>query len=160
MQCSGTDAENCLTPPQVEAVRKIYAPVRNPRTGAEIFPGLEPGSEMGWAGLAGGPEPMSIPTDYYKYVVFKDPSWDFKTLDFDKDVTLADTLDQQGGDLNATNPDLRAFVARGGKLLLYHGWDDPLVAPLNSVNYYLAVSKTSGGAVHDSVRLFMAPGMD
>ena len=116
IQCKAGDAPECLTAAQVDAVRKIYAPLKNPRTGAEIFPGLEPGSELGWAGLAGGPEPMSIPTDYFKYVVFKNPAWDYKTIDFDKDVALADALDH--GDDNAIDPNLRTFVSRGGKLLL------------------------------------------
>jgi feruloyl esterase len=159
IQCATTDGPTCLTAAQVEAVRKIYAPVKNPRTGVELFPGLEPGSELGWAGVAGGPEPMSIATDYYKYIVFKNPAWDFKTLDFDKDVALADKLDD-GAD-NAIDPNLKAFFSRGGKLLMYHGWIDPLVAPRNSVNYYTSVTKALGSAakVDDAMRLFMVPGM-
>ena len=102
---------------------------------------------------------MSIATDYYKYIVFKNPDWDFKTLDFDKDVARADALDR--GDDNAIDPNLNAFFARGGKLLMYHGWADPLVAPENTVNYYADVVKASGGAaaVNNSLRLFMVPGM-
>ena len=60
IQCAAGDSSGCLTPPQVEAVRRIYAPAKNPRTGAEIFPGLEPGSETGWVAMAGGPRPLSI----------------------------------------------------------------------------------------------------
>ena len=157
--CNGADGPTCLTGPQVEAARKIYAPLKNPRTGSEIFPGLAVGSELGWAGLAGGPAPMSISTDYYKFVVFKNPAWDYRTFDFDKDVALADALDN--GDDNALDPDLGAFVGRGGKLLMYHGWADMAVAPQNSVNYYTSVVNALGGAdkTEDSVRLFMAPGM-
>ena len=160
IECHGDDAPTCLTASQVEAVRKIYATVKNPRTGAEIFPGLEPGSELGWSGLAGGPKPMSIPDEYFKYIVFKDPAWDFRTFDFDKDVARAEAADN--GDMNATDPDLKAFLDHGGKLLMYHGWDDPVVAPQNTVNYYENVVKTLGGVdkVKDSVRLFMGPGMD
>jgi len=159
IQCSGEDSLTCLTAAQVAAARKIYAPATNPRTGREIFPGLEPGSEMGWTGLAGGPDPFSTATDYFKYIVFENPSWDYKTLDFDKDVARADTMDR--GTLNAVDPNLKGFVDRGGKLLLYHGWNDQLIAPENSVNYYLSVVKALGGAdkVNDAVRLFMAPGM-
>jgi feruloyl esterase len=159
IQCVAEDTSTCLTAAQVEAARKIYAPAKNPRTGAEIFPGLEPGSELGWAGLAGGPAPMSIGTDYFKYIVFKNPAWDFKTFDFDQDVALADTLDH--GDDNAIDPNLAAFFSRGGKLLMYHGWSDMLIAPRNSVNYYTSVAGASGGAarVTDSMRLFMVPGM-
>jgi feruloyl esterase len=158
MQCAGANAPTCLTAPQVEAARRIYAPARNPRTGAEIFPGMEPGSEMGWAGLA-GPAPFAVSNDHYRFIVFKNPSWDFKTLDFDKDVALADA--QDAGLLNAIDPDLKAFVSRGGKLLMYHGWADQLIAPRNTVNYYTSVAKAMGGAdrVADAIRLFMVPGM-
>ncbi len=159
IQCHGDDEASCLTAAQVDAVRKIYSPAKNPRTGAEIFPGLEPGSELGWTGLASGPKPMSIPDDYFRFIVFKDPAWDFKTLDFDKDIAKAEALDH--GDMNATDPDLKTFVARGGKLLMYHGWSDPLVAPRNTVNYYEQVAQKLGGSdkAVDSVRLFMGPGM-
>jgi feruloyl esterase len=158
MQCAGADAPTCLTAPQVEAARRIYAPASNPRTGAEIFPGLEPGSEMGWAGLA-GPAPFGVSNDHYRFIVFKNPGWDFKTLDFDKDVALADA--QDAGLVNAIDPDLKAFVRRGGKLLMYHGWADQLIAPRNTINYYTSVAKAMGGAdnVADAIRLFMVPGM-
>ena len=157
LECKTGDAPECLTRPQVEAARKIYAPATNPRTRAEIFPGLAPGSENGWMALAGGPNPLSIATDHFKYVVFQDPNWDFKTLDFDRHVELADKIDN--GLLNATDPDLTPFIARGGKLLMYHGWNDQLIAPQNSINYYNSVLKAVGTKAADAVRLFMAPGM-
>ena len=158
MQCPAEDGPSCLTEAQVETARKIYAPVTNPRTGAEIFPGLERGSEAGWGGMAGA-TPFPISTDYYKYILFKDPAWDFRTLDFDKHVDQSDALDN--GDMNAIDPDLSAFVKRGGKLLLYHGWNDQLIAPRNTVNYYESVVKKMGGrtATDDSIRLFMMPGV-
>ena len=61
----------------------------------------------------------------------------------------------------ATNPDLSAFVKRGGKLLIYHGWSDGTVSPLETVRYYRDVVRTLGGLdrTQQSVRLFMAPGM-
>ena len=98
---------------QVEAARKIYAPATNPRTGKEIYPGLEPGSEMGWGPLA-GPRPLPIAVDEFKYEVFQDPNWDWRTLNFDADVARADKADN--GIINATDPNLREFIARGGKL--------------------------------------------
>jgi feruloyl esterase len=159
IQCQGDDTSNCLTPPQVETARKIYTPAKNPRTGQEIFPAMEPGSELGWAGLAGA-QPFSIPVDHFKYVVFKDPNYDWRTLNFDSDVALADKIDN--GTINAIDPNLKPFVGHGGKLLLYHGWNDQLIAPRNAVNYYQSVLDTMGGAskVADSVRLFMVPGMN
>lgn len=159
IQCAADDTDACLTAPQVEAARRIYAAAMNPKTGVAIFPGLEPGSELGWAGLAGGPAPMSIATDYFKFIVFKSPSWDFKTFDFDRDVARADMADTAV--VNAIDPNLNAYFSRGGKLLMYHGWSDMLIAPRNSVNYYTRAVTASGGAaaVRDSMRLFMAPGM-
>jgi feruloyl esterase len=156
---AGTDTTACLTSTQVAAARKIYGPARNPRTGAEIYPGLEPGSEMGWGALAAGPAPLSISADHFRYIVFGNPEWDYKTLDFDKDIAKADAIDN--GLLNATNPNLRAFFNRGGKILMYHGWNDQLIAPGNSINYYNSVVKELGpDTVSKSFRLFMAPGME
>jgi feruloyl esterase len=155
LQCKAGDAESCLTTAQVEAARKIYAPARNPRTGKEIFPALQPGSELGWAGLA-GPEPVREAVEFFQYVVFNDQKWDFRTLDFDRDVDRAEKAASQI--IDATDPDLQPFFSRGGKVLLYHGWNDQLVAPMNSVNYYQSVVGTTRNAT-ESIRLFMMPGM-
>ena len=154
------DSPDCLTARQVEAARKIYAGARNPRTGRQIFPGLPPGSERGWGAMAAGPKLFSIPDDHFKYVVFRDPNWDFRNFNFDSDVTLTDKLDN--GTLNAIDPDLRKFAARGGKLLLYHGWNDQLIAAGNSVNYYTSVLEKMGGRAKTAgwFRLFMAPGVN
>ncbi|MGE5243221.1 MAG: tannase/feruloyl esterase family alpha/beta hydrolase, partial [Betaproteobacteria bacterium] len=155
--CKQGDGADCLTAPQVEAARKIYAGARNPRTGEQVFPGLEPGSEMQWAVMAGGPEPPIV-ASFFKYLIFKNPAWDFRTLNFDRDVARADAAEAKL--LNATNPDLDAFTSRGGKLLLYHGWSDGLIAPENSVNYYESVlNRLRARDPPDGVRLFMIPGM-
>ena len=158
LECKGADSAACLTTAQVEAARRIYSGVSNPRTKALIFPGLEPGSEMGWAVMA-GPQAFGIAQEHFKYVVFKDPSWDYRTLNFDSDIALAEKID--GGTINAMDPNLKPFIAHGGKLLQYHGWNDWQIAPLNSVNYYKSVEDKLGGAakVRDSYRLFMVPGM-
>ena len=158
LACKSGDSDSCLTPPQVEAARRIYAPARNPRTGATIFPGLLPGSEPGWAGLA-GPNPPFYATETFKYLAFNDPSWSPTTrpIDFDADVAKADAT---GAALNANNPDLRPFFARGGKIITYAGWADPLISPLNDVGFYDKVSSTVGAAQVDrSYRLYMVPGM-
>ncbi len=159
MACQGADSDDCLTAPQVEAARKIYAGPKNPRTGEQIFPGLAPGSELGWKAEAGGPEPFSIAMSYFRFVLFKDPQWDFRKLDYDRDLALMERA--HGKNLNAVDPNLRAFQEHSGKLLLYHGWADNLIAPLNSVNYYSSVVAALGGkAQTDSfLRLFMVPGM-
>jgi feruloyl esterase len=155
LQCKGDDASSCLTAAQVAAAKKIYAPARNPRTGKEIFPALEPGSELGWGGLA-GPEPVREAVEFFQYVVYNDPTWDFRTLDFDRDVARAEKAASQI--IDATDANLQPFFARGGKVLLYHGWNDQLVAPMNSVNYYQSVVAATKSATN-SIRLFMMPGM-
>ena len=158
LACQGADAAGCLTSAQVAAATRIYAGVKHPRTGAEIFPGLEAGSELQWGGPAGGPAPLAVAGDLFKYVVFKDPRWDFRTFDLERDYDAVHRIDSL--DLSPTSPDLEPFAARGGKLLIYHGWGDQNVAPRSSVKYHAKlVEKMGQKRVDDSVRLFFAPGM-
>jgi Tannase and feruloyl esterase len=160
LQCSGADAPTCLTAPQVEAAKKIYNAPTNPRTGEAIFPGLEPGSERGWAFMIGGKDPSEIGVAEFRDIVYHDPNWDWRTFDFDKGVALAEKLDHNT--ITANDPNLAQFFSRGGKLLMYHGWTDPLIASENSVNYYASVVDKMGGASKASgaIRLFMVPSMD
>jgi feruloyl esterase len=157
--CHGADGPDCLTAPQAEAVRKIYSPATNPRTGQQLFPSLVPGSELGWAVLGGGPEASPTITDQYKFVVFKDPHWDWRTFDFDKDMVRAETPENLV--MNGTNPNLKPFFSHNGKLIMYHGWSDPNITPLTTIQYYKTAMDTLGGAKNtaDSMRLFMVPGM-
>jgi feruloyl esterase len=157
-QCKGPDAPNCLTPAQVQAAKKIYAPLVDPRTGQEIFPGFEPGSELRWGGTTGGPAPSLLSNDLFKYVVFKDPNWDFRTLDVSRHLDMARKIDN--GDLSPTSANIQAFVGRGGKFLIYHGWGDQNVAPQHSTQYYDRLVAAMGKSrVEDSVRVYMVPGM-
>ena len=151
--CKGADAPTCLTPAQVEVARKIYA-----GPGATIFPGLERGSELGWATLS-GPKPMALANETYQYLVFKNPKWDYLTFDPARDIALADKV--AGPIMNSVDPDLKPFFEHGGKLLMYHGWADPGIAPENSVNYFSSVEDSVGGTLKatNSIRLFMVPGM-
>ena len=160
IQCGGARSTDCLTAPQVEAARKIYAGPKNPRTGEQIYSPLYPGCELGWAQLAGGAEPLNIPIDFFRFYVFQDPNWDYKTrrLNFDGDVALSDRAEI--APVNAVDPDLRKYFARGGKLLLIGGWGDNSVPPNVAVNYYKAVvAKTGAKPVRESMRFFMIPGM-
>ena len=157
--CKNGDGPSCLTAPQVDAAKKIYSSATNPRTGAVLFSSMVPGSELGWGVQAAGPEPSANIYDHFKYVVFKNPAWDWRTFDFDKGVALADQPDNAV--MNATDPNLKAFFAHSGKLLIYHGWADTNVPPLNTIKYYNSVLDTMGGAAKTSnnIRLFMEPGM-
>jgi feruloyl esterase len=154
--CKGADAPNCLTPPQLETAKRFYAPLKDPKTGDEVFPGFEPGSELRWAGLVGGPLVMA--DNLFKFVVFHDPNWDHLTLDVGQHLALAREMDN--GVVSPTSTDLKPFVGRGGKILIYHGWGDQNVAPLSSVEYYEKLITVLGQTqVNDSIRLYMVPAM-
>ena len=106
---------------------------------------------------------------FFRFFVFDDPAWDLRTFrftakdGFDSDIDLTET--KLAALFNAVNPDLGQFRGRGGKLIHYHGWSDPDITPLNSVNYYKSVVKAQGGDAHALAntqtfyRLFMVPGM-
>jgi feruloyl esterase len=158
--CGVQKNTGCLTKFQADAALKIYSGPINPRTKEEIYSPMYPGGELGWTQLAGGAQPLGIPLDFFKYYVFKDPNWDYKTrkLNFDSDVALADRADIAA--VNAVDPDLTKFFARGGKLLLVDGWSDTSVPPKVALNYYKAVvAKTGATPVRESMRFFMVPGM-
>ena len=156
-QCLGTSGDGCLTPAQVKAAKRIYSPAVNPRTKEVLFPGMPPGGEATWGALA-GERPFSIPADFFKYFVYDNAEWDWRRMDFDKDVAALDA--KYAAMFNAVDPDLSAFKARGGKLIMYHGWNDQLISPFNTINYYDNVTKVMGAAnTADFARLFMAPGM-
>jgi feruloyl esterase len=160
LQCTAGDRADCLTAPQVTALRTIYAGARNPRTGAPVAPPLMRGGETNWTPIAGAkPNPVSF--DHFRYFVMRDPNWDFRArpVDFDADMAAAHRQARRlSSDL--TDPDIRRFVARGGKLLLYAGWSDPFVPPQISVDYYnQVVARLGAKAAGESVRLFMVPGL-
>ena len=158
--CTAGDRGTCLTEAQVAAARKIYSGPVNPRTGQSIFPGLARGSETGWNGLSGD-QPFAYAQGMWRYALLNDPNWDYRLLDFDAMVAEADRTAEKIG-LQAVNTNLQPFFARGGKLLIYHGWNDPLISPFNSVNYYNGVlaATTSTPKAEDSIRLFMMPGVN
>jgi feruloyl esterase len=148
---AGREAGSCLTGPQVEAARKIYAGASHARTGEPVFPGLERGSELGWS-----PTPVGYAVDYFKYRVFNDPDWEPGRLDFDAHLTeVAKPANQV---LDAADPDLDRFRTRGGKLLMYQGWAEPGIPPRRLVEYYDDVQRQTADAA-DAIRLFMVPGM-
>jgi feruloyl esterase len=158
--CKNGDGPTCLTAPQVEAARKMYTSPDDPRGGKELFPPLVPGTELGWGVQAAGPDPTANMHDHFKYVIFKDPNWDWRTFRWEES-DIARTRTEEANVMNATNPNLRPLFSHNGKMIMYHGWSDTNVPGLSSVKYYKTVVDTLGGAkkTADSIRLFMAPGM-
>ena len=165
MACkTGTDGNDCLTAPQVMALDKLYLGPRN--SGGKVFPGRVEGGEDGpggWPLWITGATPGTglmylFTTGFFSNMVFDDANWDFKTFNFDSGVKLAD--DKQAKNLNATSTDLKGFKARGGKLIIYHGWSDAAISALNTIDYYNSLSAAMGpGQTDQFVRLFMVPGM-
>ncbi len=163
--CQGSDTPACLTAAQVDAVKKIY---QGP--GDKIYPGLLPGGEAtpgGWGQWITGSRPgtgghADLGLPFFKYIVFEDPAWDVRSFQFetasgfDNDVQFTDN--KLASIFNATNPDLSQFQSNGGKLIQYHGWSDPDITPLNSIDFYESVAKATPGA-NSFYRLFMVPGM-
>jgi feruloyl esterase len=159
LQCKVGQAEaSCLTPAQVSSVRALYAPVLNHR-GEVVMPGLVPGSELGWAAAAAA-QPIATALDAFKYLLKQDASWD--AARFDPAVDIDRMLQADRDDvLGSTSTDLKAFFDRGGKLLMYHGWSDAQVTPLNSVDYFTKVVERAGhSAIGRSLQLYMVPGMN
>ena len=169
---------NCLTAPQVEAVKKIWNGPRDAEGGV-LYPGLERGSEggpTGWLQWVTGREPgtgghTGLGLPFMKYIVYENPEWDFRTFRYTAPYGLESDVeyveDKVGRIFDAIDPDLRPFRAHGGKLIQYHGWADPDIPPMNSVNYYQSVVRTVGGSRPDALRdtkdfyrLFLVPGMN
>ena len=160
IQCSGVDGPSCLTARQVETARQMYVGPRNPRTGEQIFSPVYPGSELNWGSVMGA-QVAGAGKEFFKYFVFKDPTHDYVTqpINYDSHVALADRPDIQV--VNAIDPDIGKYVQRGGKLIMYKGWNDAGVPPGQPVDYYDRVVKTIGAkAADEAVRLYMVPGMN
>jgi len=163
--CKGGETDRCLTAPQVALMQDIYA---GPRTakGQSLYYGYSPGAEAGpggWAAWITGSAPekslgfgFSIP--FFSQMVYQNPAWDYRDFDAQRDVKAADA--KLASILNATDPDLKKFRDRGGKLILYHGWSDPAIPPLNAIHYYeSAVAKMGAAGSASFLRLYMVPGM-
>ncbi len=165
MLCKTEDSDKCLTAPQVTALKKLYQGPHDSR-GATIFPGLLPGAEegpAGWGLWITGPTPgkgllFAFGSGFFGGMVYDNPQWNINDADLDDAVKAADA--KFAKILNATEADLAPFKGRGGKLILFHGWDDPAISALNSIDYYHSVVNTMGQANTDAfARLYMVPGM-
>jgi feruloyl esterase len=167
LECQA-DRTECLTAVQVAALRKMYQGAKNPRTGAQLYPGWPVSSEAltvspqgapmsGWQQYWGNTEPTRAA--FWRHWVFRDPKWDWWSFDFDRHVTLAD--ERVGKMVDQVDPDISAFKSRGGKAIVYHGWQDPVSNPLDTINYYELVRSRQGSQQETDrfFRLFLVPGM-
>ncbi|SFV00516.1 tannase/feruloyl esterase family alpha/beta hydrolase [Pseudoduganella namucuonensis] len=175
--CKAGDEAGCLTGEQVEVVRKLYAGPVDARNGKRIYPGYPVGSEgitVGeddahpgwsnyWANHKKPGEPLRL--DFFRHWVYNDANWDWRAFNWGSDVDAV--LARIGATFDANNPDLRRFRARKGKLLMFMGWQDPVGAAGEAINYYNAVEATSPKTseqarredTQDFLRLYMVPGM-
>lgn len=161
LQCKSAASDNCLTEGEVATARAFYSGPTD-RNGKPRYHGWLPGSEMpdtfGWSFLQksiNGQPPFGA---LFKWVFGAD--WDWKGFDFDRDMPIVDA--RLNGIVNdATRGSLAAFAARGGKLIVFHGLADTLVAPGQSVAFFDRHAAQMGGVskLADSARLFLAPGM-
>lgn len=165
LRCKAGQTEGCLTAPQIASAKAIYG--GRMVGGKSMFPGYMPGAEAargGWQAWNTGTSRETyeesaghaISSQFLKYFVYGDPSFDFLKMDlgakYDRDRQKTAAV------LDATNADLSPFKKHGGKLIQYHGWNDPAIPPLGSVRYFGEVTKTTAGSA-EFYRLYMIPGM-
>jgi hypothetical protein len=163
--CKAGDSNSCLTQPQAATLKKLYDGSRDSK-GNLIFPGYLPGAEEGpggWASWITGPAPgksllVAFSVGFFSGMVYEKAEWEYQRANVDEAVAAADK--KFSNVLNATETNLNPFESRGGKLILYHGWGDAAISPLNSIDYYNAVVSRMGQKDADSfLRLYMVPGM-
>jgi feruloyl esterase len=170
---AGRDGASCLTRPQVTAVGKIMGGVRNPRTGRQIFAGwfasaaAAPGSWSLWItgpAVPGASIQAFFGNAYFGRIIHEIPApgiWDFSTFNFDSDMKSADQKPVGGSvTMNAVDPELGDFrrANHRGKIIHWHGWEDPAISAISSVDYYNEVVAANGDS-REFYRLFLAPGM-
>jgi para-nitrobenzyl esterase len=164
----------CFTIAEKEVLKLIYGydsyPWAEPATTAYPFGGeIDPGNWDWW--VIGGPYlapyfngypniQYAFAADYFKYLFFNDPDYDIHDFEPDNPDDLA-KVKPAADMVNATETDLSAFKAAGGKMIMYNGWSDPCITPLGTIKYYEAVLDTMGGTsqVDDFFRLYMIPGV-
>jgi hypothetical protein len=165
MLCKSGDSDSCLTEPQATALAKLYGGAKDVQ-GHQVFPGFLPGAEEGgggWGLWITGKEPgksllFAFGYGYFSNMVYSDAAWNYKTANFDRAVADADK--KNAHILNATDANLKPFTSRGGKLLMYHGWNDAAISAINSINYYNdVVAKLGAKDAASSMRLYMLPGV-
>ena len=167
LTCPAGDAPSCLTPAQVGAVRTVYdGPINS--AGVQLHPGFPPGHEDGGDGwqlwISGNPAPLGAPLhfifqdQFMRFFIFSNPAYNSLTFDLDTDAALVTATSPT---FDATNPDISAFKAAGGKLLMWHGQADPALTYERTVQYYNDLAKAMGNKnkIEGFYRLFLPEGM-
>lgn len=155
----GANGASCLNADQVFAMRSIYDGVRD-SAGNLLLPGFPAGSEMQLMALVGGERPFPVAYDYFNLLTYAgQEGWDWKAMNYA--AALSDARAYGSDILDVPYSGLGPFFARGGKLLLSHGWSDGLIPATNILPFYHGLYSALPAAQRDnSLRLFMAPGMD
>jgi feruloyl esterase len=163
----GTAAGECgsFTEADAEVIRKIWQGPRR-RDGSFLWYGLPKGADfLGLSGTMGtplAPRPNPITVEWWRYFLTQDPKWDWSGLTAAAYEQFWDqSVEEFSAVLATDNPDLSAFRDRGGKIVLWHGWSDPLIYPEGTIDYYRRVQEKMGGPENTSkfARLFLAPGI-
>ena len=176
LNCVQAETDECLTDEQITTLRAIYQGPRDARTGKQIFAGFPLGSEgmpygdhglPGWSNFWADPDEPSQPqrVDFFRYWVFRDANWDWWKFNWGSDVDVVTRT--MGPVLNATDPNLSRFRSRGGKLIMFMGWNDPVGSAVDAIDYYESVVARGTGSdasakladTQKFARLYMVPGM-
>jgi feruloyl esterase len=159
---SDSAAGSCLTQAQIDAAGRIYQGAHK-SDGTALFQGFARGSELKWPQMWASKTPGGSSWDFWRYSVFQDPQFRNIDFDFDRDADRGLSTIRAGmriADIYSVKPDLSAFRARGGKLIIYHGWADEQVTPFASLDLYSRIVAGQGQAGTDAfLRMFMLPGI-
>ena len=152
----GCADNECLTPEEAGAIDKIWGGARN-YAGELLWPGVERGNTFSLAGA----QPFNIAVAQPKYWVYLDPDWDWTTLNYENyEAFFNKTVEMVNPVIGTDDPDLSKFKEHGGKLIMYHGWADPLIMPQGTIKYYNEMQKTMGAdQIAEFATLYMVPGM-
>ncbi len=163
---AGKDAATCLSPAQVKVVREFYRGAHDTAGHQLVISGPMPGSELNWRGVLVPNAPgqsafgAKVATDTLQHEVLeKNPTERLSLKDLHFDRATFDSLKAAHALYDSTDPDLSKFAQAGGKLILWHGWADPHISPLNTIAYYTAVRRAmAAGRAETFARMYLFPG--
>jgi len=159
--------DECFTQVQIKAIKSVYDGIIN--EGKMIYPGFPFGGENepgGWFEWIVGPNQSTMQlnfpslqfgfgTEMLKYLVFQDPDFDYSSYDFSN---YLDVTQYASSYLNATSTDYSGLKNRKGKMIIYHGWNDPALSALSTIEHY-DNAKNADKEIEDYIRLYLLPGV-